>query len=479
MTSVSALTDWCSQNGVLLDKRIEIKADDSGIAVYSREHVIPPLETLVWIPRIAVLSGRSCSISASLKPCLHGRVAQLNLALALYAEQTKGPFSRWYGYLQSLPNHADIPLLWMTETTDDDAIEAVRWLSGTEAAKLLAGTVNGLTLLEETRQFFHSTVVPVFASYFPSINPTFPEFCRAISLVASRAFLVDGYHGLSMVPVADAFNHIQDNHVHLESDFDVCPECGALNQCPHDSEAEPSTFEVSGRYDDYYEMATNSHILPFSQIYNTYGTNLSNTELLVRYGFTLEGNESDYLWFDLEDLESVCQPPPEPVFQQHLPLVKETSSSLICTDETPGHFRTLWYLDADGLVSGELWSFLVIGKIMEQEVAEEAVADKVKEVFRSQLRCESRIDNGESSEDQSPSGSDILSKVASSIISLCRERKIRVGQNSDNELGDILDALPLRMSRTRTALLQVMAERSLLESCESAWIDFLGVVSAP
>lgn len=31
------------------------------------------------------------------------------------------------------------------------------------------------------------------------------EFYRAFSLVSSRAFLVDAYHGLSMVPIADAY----------------------------------------------------------------------------------------------------------------------------------------------------------------------------------------------------------------------------------------------------------------------------------
>ncbi|KAI0285909.1 hypothetical protein BGY98DRAFT_943997, partial [Russula aff. rugulosa BPL654] len=28
--------------------------------------------------------------------------------------------------------------------------------------------------------------------------------------------MVDGYHGLAMVPIADAFNHSQENSVHLQ-----------------------------------------------------------------------------------------------------------------------------------------------------------------------------------------------------------------------------------------------------------------------
>jgi hypothetical protein len=37
-----------------------------------------------------------------------------------------------------------------------------------------------------------------------SVTPTVEGFLHAYSLVSSRAFLVDAYHGLSMVPIADA-----------------------------------------------------------------------------------------------------------------------------------------------------------------------------------------------------------------------------------------------------------------------------------
>ena len=35
-------------------------------------------------------------------------------------------------------------------------------------------------------------------------EPSLCGFYRSFSLVSSRAFLVDAYHGLSMVPIADA-----------------------------------------------------------------------------------------------------------------------------------------------------------------------------------------------------------------------------------------------------------------------------------
>ena len=46
--------------------------------------------------------------------------------------------------------------------------------------------------------------------------PTFLDVMHAYSLVTSRAFQVDAYHGAAMVPLADIFNHREDNHVCFE-----------------------------------------------------------------------------------------------------------------------------------------------------------------------------------------------------------------------------------------------------------------------
>lgn len=62
---------------------------------------------------------------------------------------------------------------------------------------------------------------------------TFELFKRASSLVASRAFGVDSYHGDAMLPIADLFNHTGNEHVHIESDGDACEECGSPDPCPH------------------------------------------------------------------------------------------------------------------------------------------------------------------------------------------------------------------------------------------------------
>ncbi|KAG0709169.1 hypothetical protein DFH29DRAFT_886846 [Suillus ampliporus] len=109
-----------------------------------------------------------------------------------------------------------------------DGKRARMWLSCTEAEKELDG------LMDEIRQYYVSVVEPTLHAAFGRprqakaernvnvvvrsgiphldgcsnelnpVEPSLPGFCHAYSLVSSRAFFVDSYHGLSMVPIADA-----------------------------------------------------------------------------------------------------------------------------------------------------------------------------------------------------------------------------------------------------------------------------------
>ena len=60
--------------------------------------------------------------------------------------------------------------------------------------------------------YYHQVAAPLLLDHLdlwrgPMSNrePSLCGFYRSFSLVSSRAFLVDAYHGLSMVPIADAF----------------------------------------------------------------------------------------------------------------------------------------------------------------------------------------------------------------------------------------------------------------------------------
>ncbi|KAI6044194.1 hypothetical protein EDC04DRAFT_411841 [Pisolithus marmoratus] len=274
---ISTLLAWCDDNGIIIDPRIQLVDNDieprrfsggsrfdveenssssglscrRGLSIYSRDQYIYSQCTLVHIPKTAILSVRSSFLSSQMEPAPYGHGAHLSLALVLYGELLRGPESRWYGYLQSLPRETvDIAVFWgdavanSTPSKDFDTSHAtcnvcqggvcasceriydgrnaMAWLQATEAARELND------LLHEIYQYYADIVVPTLravsddptqaksASQIPSEEPSakvdpglkgmdvsLSGFCHAYSLVSSRAFWVDAFHGLSMVPIAD------------------------------------------------------------------------------------------------------------------------------------------------------------------------------------------------------------------------------------------------------------------------------------
>ncbi|KAG8839043.1 hypothetical protein FRB91_007217, partial [Serendipita sp. 411] len=148
----------------------------------------------------------------------------------------RGRDSRWYGYLQSLPAEAP-PLAIFWSDSEDPEVES-RWgavsrrVGGTQLERHL-NAPQTKQYIESIRQYFYQIVRQ---EWLPDCE--WSEFRRAYALVSSRAFWVDTYHGLALVPVADAFNHIEENHVHIETDWQVCRICGSLDTCEHDEDME-------------------------------------------------------------------------------------------------------------------------------------------------------------------------------------------------------------------------------------------------
>lgn len=64
---------------------------------------------------------------------------------------------------------------------------------------------------------------------------------------------------------------------------------------------------MAGGDADTCDMVTNLYIPPFIEIFNTYGEDLSNAQLLARYGFALsDGNDNDIVSWDLDELEEIA-----------------------------------------------------------------------------------------------------------------------------------------------------------------------------
>ncbi|KAL5531645.1 hypothetical protein ACEPAG_4522 [Sanghuangporus baumii] len=314
---IDGLFRWCSTHGIQIDARIRVaRGEDGSICVVARDGYIEPRTTLVSIPKSAVLSIKSCTFAEHVPQVTYGKEAQLGLALALYGELLKGSSSPWFGYLESLPKHVILPLFW--DDASEDEKSALSWIKGTmvEAEMSKSGPSNtsdsgdlSKLFITDLLHYFEFTALPALANANLGDHATIEGFNHAYSLVSSRSFIVDVYHGLAMVPIADAFNHNLENQVHLESDHEVCRLCGSLNECSHDTKDEESSEHApsppsiaADTFENTCDMVTNAPILPFTQVFNTYGEHLTNAQLLVRYGFVLDVNENDVLAWNYSNL---------------------------------------------------------------------------------------------------------------------------------------------------------------------------------
>ncbi|KAF8215073.1 hypothetical protein K438DRAFT_2008546 [Mycena galopus ATCC 62051] len=521
--AVSNLLSWCSKRGFWIDPRLQVIAGPCGVAVISRDVLIPADSILVRIPRESVLSVKSSSISDLIPPHPYGRGAQFSLALALSVELVIGAASPFLPYLQSLPREIPgIPLFWARGANQPSLSQygpPTEWLNGTEASKMLFDPDN--SIFSEIGQYFDQVARSVYAKVFessPEMIPSLQDFYHAYALVSSRSFLVDSYHGLSMVPIADAFNHAQENHVHLESDFDVCPECGSLQRCMHDAitvDHIARSTTTSDDADDFYEMVSNRAIPSNSEVFNTYGETLSNAELLVQYGFILDGNDNDHLTWTSTELAqfsenhfSASSPSSwtwdsvggRTRFQDLLHSITSLLWDRISESElvTLEHTHAEFCLNGDAVISHRLWLYFALlvcltnGTSSEENSA--ALVILLGEVFQCQIVIEQHIGAPEDAsaelvlepphspddERRRVSPYSVILELARLLASLCRARSARTGRAGVEitELGDVLDRLPndTALMPTRMAISLALTERSLLDSCMSSWeaiADFL------
>ncbi|KAF9077619.1 hypothetical protein BDP27DRAFT_480769 [Rhodocollybia butyracea] len=494
---IETLLSWCSAHNLQIDQRLQVVPDNTGLAVYSGAAFVNPSQTLIKIPKSAVLSVKSCSASQFIETSPYGLDAQLALSLALLIELERGRTSIWYGYLQSLPDGTvDLPLFWGIEndsgtgsSNDSDSPEALKWLEGTEIERLLFDA-EGIPISDRIRRYFAEVVVPTMARLPPEVvpessQPTLQQFFRAYSLVSSRAFLVDAYHGLSMVAIADAFNHSYDNHVHLETEYEVCPDCGSLQQCPHDQD--PTDFSSPSKAaetEDDYEMVSNANISPHSEVFNTYGETLTNAQLIAQYGFSLDVNENDRITWQFDDLVKFLDGLPIPRRSSGNPVVPAPNAPFglpwkILADSfdqnvfidldliDPLHNVDVFCVTCEGKVSWQLW--LLISSYFSARLIP---ADEMLSFLARLGEYHTLWENG--NEDTAADGDLdtmilVVKAIAFAVVSLCQERKTRVGRGTTRrQLGDLVDH---SQPRAKLVLLQVITELSILESSEALWSE--------
>ncbi|KAK7344083.1 hypothetical protein VNO77_13333 [Canavalia gladiata] len=247
----------------------------------------------------------------------------LGLAFAIMYERSLGEHSPWAGYLHLLPFQECVPIVWTLH----------------EVNHLLHATELHQTVQEDKALIYEDwkeNILPLLDLAPPKLNPEFfgiEQYFAAKSLISSRSFEIDDYHGFGMVPLADLFNHktgAEDVHFtatpsNYESDTDVdshdndegiVDEAVAQNSSidttelntAHDGECIVSESECSSVTEgdtSMLEMIMIKDVSNGTEVFNTYGL-MGNAALLHRYGFTEKDNSYDIVNIDLELVLQWC-----------------------------------------------------------------------------------------------------------------------------------------------------------------------------
>lgn len=302
-----------------------------------------------------------------------GLQGTLGLILSLMHEILLGRQSAWWGYIQSLPQFEHIPQLWSSHN--------LKHLKGT--------SISSSRLQHDAKMMkrdYEEHIQPLLDKYPKVFNATFSFelFKKTISLVTSRAFCIDEMHGDSMVPLADAFNH-KVALVHLSSGYQVFGGGGGggeeegdtsssdlgngnsfsvvnpLKRCEYlgldranglDLRLEIGIVDVG----DALKIVAASDVEEGKEVHNTYGE-LSNAELLYKYGFCLRQNPFTTVTIDKKSISRKLEElvKPSTAYKKRFRVV-QMETSLLDDDEA---MEEPFELLAGGHIGPSLWAALM------------------------------------------------------------------------------------------------------------------------
>ncbi|RVX21052.1 hypothetical protein CK203_002306 [Vitis vinifera] len=187
---------------------------DQGISVYAKCD-LEEGDVVATIPKDSCLTVKTSGAKDIIEE--YGFEGPLGLSFALMYEISLGHASPWAPYLHLLPNSESLPLVWSLDEVDS-------LLSGTEIHKvrfvesfvllvvilMLDSDVGLWQIVKEDKALIYDdwkeNILPLMDSTSLKLSPDFfgvEQYIAAKSLVASRSFEVDDYHGFGMVPLAD------------------------------------------------------------------------------------------------------------------------------------------------------------------------------------------------------------------------------------------------------------------------------------
>nr|XP_030703923.1 N-lysine methyltransferase SETD6 isoform X2 [Globicephala melas] len=255
---VASFLSWCRRVGLELSPKVAVSRQGTvaGYGMVARESVQPG-ELLFAVPRAALLSQHTCSISGLLereRGALQSQSGWVPLLLALLHE-LQAPASPWSPYFALWPElgRLEHPMFWPEE-------ERRRLLQGTGVPEAVEKD------LANIRSEYYSIVLPFMEAHPDLFSPR----VRSLELYRQLVALVMAYsfqepleeeddekepNSPLMVPAADVLNHLANHNANLE----YSPNC--------------------------LRMVATQPIPKGHEIFNTYGQ-MANWQLIHMYGFT-------------------------------------------------------------------------------------------------------------------------------------------------------------------------------------------------
>jgi hypothetical protein len=259
------------------------------------------------------------------------------------------------------------------------------------------------------------------------------------------------------------------SELRLQSDFYVCPECGSFGECEHDGGQRGNplkSVEENTDHDLYYEVLCNTEIPPHVEVFNTYGDKLSNAELLMQYGFILDPNDNDKVYFDLVEVARLFSPPQDSLTislpqSDNKSFTESFNTSSLVFTPFPFQLEAELCIDSDGRISHQLWLFLVAHlcrNTSSEPAAPSALLfeDKLMEIATTQFGIEAALqaEGSNSVEQEDDDGHDsiwkspfvpVLARLSRMVVRLCEAKKETIGHPKyvGEDLGEILDVCAL------------------------------------
>lgn len=278
---ISGLIRWLEENAFWNSDLLDIKKSKfGGLGVFWSlgPKTDPENDSLLLrIPKLAVLSPKNSFIYSlmvdfqSSSPSFDFTQGMHSLVLAYIYEVSAKEHSPWHLYFESFSDEADaIPIcLWSDSEKKlffNSECDLLGMLDASELANFYLECVAFAKVMEP-----FVPIPEVLKSSLVEENEIVAQasllrFGNCVQNVISRAFTVDKYYGLSLVPGADLFNHLspiilkgemksrENVHFVCDDDEDLCPKCGEIG-CNHleedgESDAEESYNEEENSSDD-------------------------------------------------------------------------------------------------------------------------------------------------------------------------------------------------------------------------------------